>query len=297
MTMAELTRIDSRPVSGNRNEIRAFMVVWNDALRLASTLQHYRQLGVDRFFIVDCGSNDGTVEALEAAPDVHAFAGAGEGGIEWINTLLDRFGAGHWTLTVDADELFIYPHHEQLELPLFCRYLDYVGSQAVPCVSLDMYAASPIGDAVHKAGAPLLDTCRYFDAGPYRMVQKQDCPYIEIHGGLRERVSGRSPDTPAPVLTRVPLVRWQAGTRYLRGTGSITPMKMSGMLAALLRFDFLADFAERTPGADISVNLYSDSSARFDGSMQLVELGLMKTEKAYEESVQLTATARAARSA
>src|SRR6185312_3486493 len=182
MTMAELTRIDSRPVSGNRNEIRAFMVVWNDALRLASTLQHYRQLGVDRFFIVDCGSNDGTVEALEAAPDVHAFAGSGEGGIEWINTLLDRFGAGHWTLTVDADELFIYPHHEQLELPLFCRYLDYVGSQAVPCVSLDMYAASPIGDAVHKAGAPLLDTCRYFDAGPYRMVQKQDCPYIEIHG-------------------------------------------------------------------------------------------------------------------
>ena len=47
----------------------------------------------------------------------------------------------------------------------------------------------------------------------------------------------------------------------------------------------------------MSVNLYSDSSARFDGSMQLVELGLMKTEKAYEESVRLTATARAARSA
>ena len=34
MTTADLKRIDSRPISDNRQEIRAFMLVWNDSLRL-----------------------------------------------------------------------------------------------------------------------------------------------------------------------------------------------------------------------------------------------------------------------
>jgi hypothetical protein len=90
--------------------------------------------------------------------------------------------------------------------------------------------------------------------------------------------------------------------RYLRGTGNITPVALGGIMAALLRFEFLSDFADR-PADGIalsggpSTNLYSDSSVRFQNSTQLVELGLMKTAKAYEESVQLTSAARSARTA
>jgi hypothetical protein len=299
MTIEDLKRIDNRPISDNRDEIRAFMVVWNESLRLDSTLKHYRELGVNRFFIVDSGSTDGTLDTLAAAPDVHAFSASGNDGMASINALLDTFGAGHWTLTVDADEMFIYPHYEQLELALFCRYLDYVGSQAVPCVSLDMYAASPVGDAVHRPGAPLLNTCGYFDAAPYDLRQTTDCPYFEIQGGVRGRAFAQKPEQ-APVLSRVPLVRWQAGMRYLRGTGNITPVKVASVLAALLRFEFLSDFAERV-GSELSeglsTNLYSDNSVRFENSAQLVELGLMKTTNAYEESVRLTTAARSARSA
>ena len=78
----------------------------------------------------------------------------------------------------------------------------------------------------------------------------------------------------APVLSRVPLVRWQAGMRYLRGTGNITPVKVASVLAALLRFEFLSDFTERV-GSELSeglsTNLYSDSSVRFENSAQLVD--------------------------
>jgi hypothetical protein len=184
-----------------------------------------------------------------------------------------------------------------LELPLFCRYLDYVGAQAVPCVSLDMYAASPVGDAVHFPGTPLLNTCRYFDAAPYRLDETDVCPFFEIRGGLRERALNQS-----PVLSRVPLVRWQPGMRYLRGTGNITPVKLASILAALLRFEFLSDCSERSQGGSAlgegsSTNLYSDNSVKFENSAQLVELALMKTSNAYEESVQMTAVARAAQSA
>ena len=302
MTIGEIKRIDSRPISDNREEIRAFMVVWNDSLRLESTLKHYRQLGVSRFFVVDSGSTDGTLDFLAAAPDVHAFSASGDDRMAWINALLDAFGAGHWALTVDPDELFIYPHYEQLELPLFCRYLNHVGAQAVPCVSLDMYAASPIRDVIHQPGTPLLNTCRYFDAAPYRIVQTDVCPNFEIHGGLRERAFNQTPASPPPVLSRVPLVRWQAGMRYLRGTGNITPVTIASVLAALLRFEFLSDFPERAENASAlrdgaSANLYSDRSVRLESSTQLVELGLMNTSKPYEESVQLTAAARLAQSA
>jgi hypothetical protein len=90
--------------------------------------------------------------------------------------------------------------------------------------------------------------------------------------------------------------------QYLGGTANITPITLANILAAILRFEFLSDFAERSPGGltlgdGPSTNLYSGSSVRFKNSAQLVELGLMKTERAYEESVQLTAAARLAQSA
>jgi hypothetical protein len=295
-----LTRIDGRPIPDNRHEIRAFLVTWNDSLRLQSALAHYRQIGVDRFFVADCGSTDGTLDQLAAAPDVHAFAATGDDSLSWLNTLLNAYGAGHWTLTVDVNELLIYPHHEELELPLFCRYLAHVNAQALTCVSLDMYAAGPIRDAVHRPGARLTDTCGYFDAAPYQLLRTEVCPYFEIYGGLRERLMGGAQSGRSPVLSRVPLVRWQHGMQYLRGTGNITPVIVANVMGALLRFDFLSDFRDRLEGeiaVDESTNLHTATSVKYESSTQLIQLGLMKTVQAYDESVKLTNAARTAKSA
>jgi hypothetical protein len=300
MSSGELTRLDGRPISDNREEIRAFLITGNDSLRVESALTHYRGLGVHRFFVADCGSTDSTLDRLSAAPDVHVFSAAGDDGLAWLNTLLDTYGAGHWTLTVDPAEMFIYPHCEELELPLFCRYLNHVGAQAVPCVSLDMYAASPIADAVHRPGAPLIGTCSYFDAAPYQMIRTDVCPYFEIHGGLRHRLAGATGSGLPPVLSRVPLVRWQGGMQYLRGTANITPVIVASMMGALLRFDFLSDHGDRTgsdTAIDGSTNLYSDASTKFENSAQLVRLGLMTSPRSYDESVRLTSAARLAKSA
>jgi hypothetical protein len=163
-----------------------------------------------------------------------------------------------------------------------------------------MYAASPLADAVHRPGAPLLGTCSYFDAAPYQMVRTDVCPYFEIHGGLRQRLADDMASAPAPVLSRVPLVRWQNGMQYLRGTANVTPVIVATVMGALLRFDFLSDHRERAGGEfaiDQTTNLYADTSTKFENSAQLVKLGLMATVKSYEESVRLTAAARAAKSA
>jgi hypothetical protein len=300
MSNGELTQIDGRPIPDNRDEVRAFLITWNDSLRLQSALTHYRQMGVSRFFVADCGSTDGTLDQLAAEKDIHVFKATGDDSLAWLNTLLNTYGAGHWTLTVDVSELFIYPHSEELELPLFCRYLAHVGSQALACVSLDMYAASPLGDAVHRPGARLTDTCSYFDGAPYQLLRTEVCPYFEIYGGLRERLMGGPGADRRSVLSRVPLVRWQSGMQYLRGTGNITPVIIGNVIGALLRFDFLSDFRDRLEGetaVDESTNLHTAASVKFESSAQLIQLGLMKSVQSYDESVKLTDAARTAKSA
>jgi hypothetical protein len=297
MTDGELTRIDGRPIPDNRDEIRAFLVTWNDALRLQSVLNHYRQLGVSRFFVADSGSTDGTLDQLTAASDVHVFKAAGDDSLAWLNALLNAYGAGHWAVTTDISELLVYPHYEELELPLFCRFLDHIGAQALACVSLDMYAASPLRDAVHRPGTPLTGTCGYFDAAPYQLQRTEVCPHFEIFGGLRGRLMGGGR---SPVLSRVPLVRWHGGMQYLRGTGNISPVMIANVMGALLRFDFLSDFRDCV-GSEIAVdestNLSTEASVKFEDSAQLVQLGLMKSVQSYDESVKITAAARTAKSA
>ena len=76
MASGTLERIDSHPIYDSPDEIRAFMTVRNEALRLPSTLRHHREFGVHRFFVVDNGSTDGTLDLLAKEPDVHVFTTA-----------------------------------------------------------------------------------------------------------------------------------------------------------------------------------------------------------------------------
>jgi hypothetical protein len=88
------------------------MTVRDEMLRLPTTLDHYRKIGVGRFLVVDNGSADGTKEFLLDQPDCHVFvthnsySEAGYG-IEWQHCLLDEYGTNHWCLVVDADEWFV----------------------------------------------------------------------------------------------------------------------------------------------------------------------------------------------
>src|ERR1051325_5690989 len=71
--MADLIRLDCRPVPDTGRECRAFMVVRDERLRLPYALDYHRRLGTARFFIADNVSNDGTVDYLLAQPDCHVY--------------------------------------------------------------------------------------------------------------------------------------------------------------------------------------------------------------------------------
>jgi glycosyltransferase involved in cell wall biosynthesis len=173
--------------------ILAFMTARNEMLRLPATLDHYRSMGVDRFFIVDNASSDGTRDFLSKQRDVALFAtedsyAQSRFGMNWLHPLMDNFGEDHWIVNVDADELFIYPYYERITLTKLCQFLDGEKSNAVFSILLDMYSDRQIGATVYRQGESLIEACPYFDRGPYKIVRSPIFPYLELRGGPRARV-------------------------------------------------------------------------------------------------------------
>jgi hypothetical protein len=269
--------------AATRGEIRAFARCRDERLRLPAFLAHYRGLGVARFFIIDNDSSDGTTEYLGGQPDVHLFRTANRyseatSGADWLNALLGEFGIGSWCVTVDIDELLVYPGSEQASLRTLTEYLDHRGYDALACMLLDLYPAGPVTEGRYTAGDDLLAAAPYFDAGPYHQSPVDLCPGMLVRGGMRERVfypelrtRGRGAriydgmldrvafhapilrDMPwlrarrrriPPCLTKVPLVRWNENSKYLT-VHWIARQVVAPETGVLLHFKFLHDFHDR----------------------------------------------------
>ncbi|MBV8359855.1 MAG: glycosyltransferase family 2 protein [Deltaproteobacteria bacterium] len=343
-----LVRVDGRPITDNKNEIRAFMTVRDEISRLPHTIEHHRKLGVTRFLVVDNGSSDGCKEFLLAQPDCHVFTTANSHsesgyGAEWWNALLNEYGANHWCLTVDADEWFVYPGYEKQPLTVLAGYLERSGAQGMFAFLLDMYGSGAIAESTAESERSLLDACRYFDRDYtwHRRfylpgLQGSEFPPYEVFGGPRLRImfpllhrhyyllqamwliaaythllTGKTPLPralrPAPRLWKIPFLHWRPGTRY-ENVHSTTPIKLSDTTGALLHFKFLQDFymrvsaelnrkEQRATGVwaeelgryraklqqDPTFGFRFPGSVEYEGSEQLVRLGLMKDDKVWRQ--------------
>ncbi len=270
MTLSDLDRPDIPKTC----EIRLFGKIRNEIARLPCFLSHYRALGVERFLLVDNGSSDGSAEFLGGEPDCHVFAtsesmAASRAGMSWIEPLLARYGTGRWCIVVDADELLVYPGSETVRLPEFCATLERAGTNALPCIMLDMYPAGDVKNMSYAIGQSFTEACPFFDADGYRWTS--DSPDGPTNfGGPRERmfypelldrrlmtrvrrnifyrlgkfIPTLSP-TPGPALNKVPLVRWSEGMRFAAAAHYLFGGRLSKTNGALLHFKFLADFGNR----------------------------------------------------
>lgn len=266
-------------------EIRLFSKLRNERLRLPAFLQHYRSLGVARFFLVDNGSTDGSREYLQAQTDVHLFRTEGrfseaKGGTEWLNALLGEFGVGAWCVTVDVDELLWFPGSEASDLHQLTSYFDRKGYEAFSCLLLDLYPGGPLRSCTYAPGDDLTRVAPYFDAGPYIWTKPREgrTPGCGIFGGVRGRVfypeARKKPlDWKLRYLvftllpSRVPLLRDSALLRRHQpktspvlakaplvrwdhqsrylDAHSVTPKPTAPETGVLLHFKFLQDFHER----------------------------------------------------
>ncbi|RNF34763.1 glycosyltransferase family 2 protein [Paracoccus methylarcula] len=310
-TGRRLSPLSDRTASIGKGDILLFASIRNEAARLPEFLAHYRRLGVQHFLIVDNDSNDGSTEFLLRQSDLSLWRSRDSYrttrfGMDWVGALLLRHGHDHWCVTVDADELLVYPDWDRRNLSDLTSRLDGRGQRGMGALMLDLYPRAPLGQADALADAPLTERLPWFDAGPYRCTIAQPKGNRIVRGGVRERVFFSSEPDRAPTLNKLPLIRWHWRYVYVNSTHSLLPAGLndlydgpgdSRLSGVLLHSKFLPEIVEKSveelqrrqhftdPDSFVDYHraiadapiLWHGGSLRYQGWKQMVELGLMGT--------------------
>lgn len=301
-----LSPVRDRTAAIRKGDILAFACLRNETERLPEFLAHYRALGVGHFLVVDNDSDDGSDRLLAAQPDVSlwrtgASYRAARFGMDWLGALLFRHGHGHWCLTVDADELLVYPGHDTRDLAALTAHLDARGIRGMGALMLDLFPEGPLD---RPAEGTVLQQLPFFDAGPYRCQVMQPRRNRWVQGGTRERVFFADRPQRAPTLNKLPLIRWHRSHVYVNSTHSMLPPRMNDLWdgpgdprlsGVLLHSKFLPSIAARSaeelrrrqhfadPDAYAGYHqaltqapvLWHEGALRYEGWRQMVDLGLM----------------------
>jgi len=228
----ELRCVRNRTDQITPEAILGFCTMRNEILRLPHFLDHYRRLGVVHFLIVDNDSDDGTLEYLKKQPDVSLWHTknsykSSRFGVDWLTWLQMRYAHGHWCLTVDADEILVYSHHETRPLPALTGWLDRRGRRSMGALMLDMYPQGPVQDHPYSAGDDPFRALCWFDAGNYVIQKKPDLENLWIQGGPRARCFFADNPRRAPTMGKVPLVKWHWRYAYVSSTHSLLPKRLN----------------------------------------------------------------------
>ena len=305
----ELKNCIDRTQQIKARDVLLFSTVRNEMLRLPYFLEHYRRLGVGHFLFVDNGSDDGTRAFLSSQPDVslwetvHSYK-ASRFGMDWLTWLQRRHAHGHWTLTVDADELLIYPNHETHSLQDLTAWLDATRQTKVGAIMLDLYPRGSIASQHYRPNSDPTQVLNWFDAYGYWAQIQVKMGNLWLQGGPRARCFFQEDVRRAPTLNKIPLVKWRRSYVYVNSTHNALPPRMNRtydengqekLNVVLLHTKFLPDAADRAQvektrsehfsnGALFSdyydavaeaPDLWCDASVRYQGWQQLLDLRLM----------------------
>ena len=308
-----LQRLDENCIDDIRaEEILLFCPSRNEVSRLPYFLEYYRKLGVSRFFMIDNKSTDETREFLLEQKDVHYFY-TEQSYLEahrarlWMQALRQAYGVNQWCITVDVDEMLVFPMCEHVSLQALTAYMDETKAEALFTIMLDMYG-DDLENVDYVSGAPFADFSPFFDKRPYWASITDQFPHLSMFGGVRHRCffkendqSGPAFRNGGPVLRKLPLVKWSADKTYINSTHSLTPCKLADVTGALLHYKMLGNFkefarqemrsGERPPGeyetyfnaleSGEGYSLICEHTERFVSSSQLVNLSLMRASKPY----------------
>lgn len=225
--------------------ILLFCVVHNGIQFVEWFLEHYRKLGVDHFFFVDNGSDDGTFETLRAQSDVSlhfqgdSFSNA-KCGIVWINHLIQRFGCDHWCLHVDIDEALVFDGVERgRSLRDLIASMEAEGAETYPAFMLDIYP-----ERTNQTGDenPFESSC-YID-DDYVCLPHELPPYRFVKGGIRGRTSGQN-----LLMTKAPLVKVHRNFCYTLNNHHHTHLPPSKEQGVVLHYKFVGDISKRVDEA------------------------------------------------
>ena len=291
-----------------RNEISLLPVFFN----------HYRKLGVSEFIIVDNESVDGSFEYLEAQKDVTLYTTDEQyehsrAGLIWTDYLKDQHGINRWCLTVDIDELLVFPFAEHVNLGYLVSYLDHTKSSGIFSLMLDLYPNTIPTTLKLETYPEFLQEC-FYDPNGLFISESNNHPSLSVYGGVRRRVFmengklGRG-----PVLKKIPLVKWENGLGYAASTHSLeNSIILADITSCLLHLKLLNDIEAKAKLTVAEINthgvaakrkrrlkmenaildktrdhssivLKSEASKPYNDTFQLIEDGLLKSSDSFHK--------------
>lgn len=182
-----------------QREINLFAIIRDESFFLPAFFEHYRRLGVEKFFIVDDGSSDGSLEFIEAQKDcvvlksrfrygqrinlrsryrIWRTRGA-RAGVEFKRLIPQYVSEDTWCIYADADEFLILPEGF-LDLKEYCRYIDRFGYRLIMSSMVTFYPLSVREMRNHyeqpRSFSDLLSVAPFFDCLPtFKFNEKGDC--------------------------------------------------------------------------------------------------------------------------
>ena len=255
----ELACVHDRTSRIGNQDILLFATLRNERVRLPFFLSYYRKLGVQHFILVDNGSDDGSGEYLRSQKDVSLFATTASYrkarfGTDWLNWLQRRYAHGHWALTVDIDEFFVYPFCDTRPLTALTDWLDSLESRAFSAMQIDLYPRGDIQEQTYREGQNPLEIVKWFDSTNYTISKNSDYKNLWIQGGPRARAFFADDPESAPALNKIPLVKWHRSYVYANSTHMLLPRGLNLVYderggekpsGALLHAKFLNTFVDK----------------------------------------------------
>ncbi len=204
----EINRIKVSEIEAQDESIPIVLcVVKNDLLRMKLFLQHYRELGIEHFAILDDMSSDGTREYLIEQKDVDLFVSNVSYSTVvrqvWLNKMASVEGIEKWYIVVDSDELLEYVGCEVIKVNEITKALQKKGRKVGEGLLIDMISKGGIFDKSVKTELDIEQV--------YNLFSKEFCKDYSICaprmiGGVRMSLFGDNSKALPPVVSKYPLV-------------------------------------------------------------------------------------------
>ena len=272
-------------------------IMANEIYFIEDFLNHYRPLGVERFFLLDDRSTDGSLEFAKEQPDVMILKSDHSYGdtliapnrkheramLAWRNTILQNYAFDEWHAHLDLDEFISLP--QGMTLP---QLVEHAGSANMIWASMiDLYPKNwqdILDDPSQKIG----NLSWYFDGRPhYKFVKPSARPTLHYSGArarlrhdfgsydpgkekLRRRIIRKIRRNPYPQMgdQRKPaLMKWQNNMAF-RSSHYIKNPNGAPIILPLMHYKFAPNFVRKIQFAQDR----KSHNAQGKGYMELAEV-------------------------
>ncbi|MDZ7811997.1 MAG: glycosyltransferase family 2 protein [Ideonella sp.] len=226
-------------------------VIRNERTILPHFMAHHRNLGVRCFIFIDNRSNDGSTEYILEQSDTIVYSAESDYksshyGVSWQRTVLAHHCIGKWVIMVDADEFFIYPDFEKINIADWISRLEENSQTAALTPQIDMYPNRPLSEVDFGRELPLT-SARWFDAKPLQAWHLGSGCYSNSPtylSSFRHRVIDNAPPN-AFTAQKFALIKYYPWIHFSEGLHYASNVLTGSHIAFLAHFKYHKEFHQK----------------------------------------------------